>query len=816
MAKKKSLWNILSSFAYVLLSLALIAVLMNSGTYPDGENTMYHLYRAELLLNNLKNGQFFVYYDPTLYNGTEILRYFGVLPSYFMALVRYFAGGVGNTYLIYTALIYFVSATIIYHLSIKLRPNSYLSSFILGAIWFYLPTNLFIWFRNGDLSGATGLLIFVPLIYYYVKKYIEKADHKSLMSIALYMAILTLCEESYAMMTLFVKALYLLLLAITGEGKKHCMYAFLSSLLGIGLVAFYFIPAFTGNINYFEQSEGLKINYQSIFVSLNPLKRIFEDGRHMYFGLSLVFIALLQFLFGRKENRANSLCFLICLFLSSYIFYEVMSYLSLSGILKMIYVFAISAALLYVDLLSWFSLRKSVLALIIALLIMDIVPSFSMVSGNYSGISETKRFREIEEYVYIDKAKELGQNRIALLDNGMLSSLGTYLVSEDGNEAIMGTGWNASMTKRNTRMLYESLENGNYLYLFDRLLSYGADMVIVKADQIGGGDIEERQKLKEAAERLGYIRIARSDDYHLYRYPVDGKYGVVSTYRYLAIGRDAENICETFPAFELADSDNLSYYTYEDLIKYEVIYLAGFDYDDRSEAEELVKRLSENGVNIIIEADGIPEDKITRNQAFLNLECQPIKFRFGYPDMETVLGSINPQLFPEEYEEWETVYVNGLDEVYGIVKADETELPFIGKTLNDNIYVVGFRLTQFYGLTGDEGVGELLSLVTKVSGDELPEREIVKIDVQKRFNGLTINTDKEGVKIPYAYAPSLKIKENYTTHNSLLLMKEKTMTITYHLTAVQYLSWAVSLMSLVLLLYMRKIVKTGIKKEEDE
>ena len=49
----------------------------------------------------------------------------------------------------------------------------------------------------------------------------------------------------------------------------------------------------------------------------------------------------------------------------------------------------------------------------------------------------------------------------------------------------------------------------------------------------------------------------------------------------------------------------------------------GFTYDDRAAAEQLITRLSESGVRIVIAADGIPEDRGSRNQSFLGGVCNP-------------------------------------------------------------------------------------------------------------------------------------------------------------------------------------------------
>ncbi len=95
------------------------------------------------------------------------------------------------------------------------------------------------------------------------------------------------------------------------------------------------------------------------------------------------------------------------------------------------------------------------------------------------------------------------------------------------------------------------------------------------------------------------------------------------------------------------------------------MFLNGFTYDDKETAEDLVLRLSRAGVKVIIYADGIPQDKRTHSQNFLGVTCSSITFHNGYPDMDTRIGTIYPDMFPQGHTTWNTVYLDGLDTVWG-------------------------------------------------------------------------------------------------------------------------------------------------------
>ena len=178
-----------------------------------------------------------------------------------------------------------------------------------------------------------------------------------------------------------------------------------------------------------------------------------------------------------------------------------------------------------------------------------------------------------------------------------------------------------------------------------------------------------------------------------------------------------------FPAVETADSPNLNDYTYEELAEYKEVFLNGFTYDDKETAEDIVLRLSRAGVKVIIYADGIPQDKRTHSQNFLGVTCSSITFHNGYPDMDTRIGTIYPDMFPQGHTTWNTVYLDGLDTVWGTFYDNGLNLDFYGTVKNDNIIMTGLNLTYFYSLTDDVSVGQLLSNMSGISSEELPDRK---------------------------------------------------------------------------------------------
>lgn len=278
------------------------------------------------------------------------------------------------------------------------------------------------------------------------------------------------------------------------------------------------------------------------------------------------------------------------------------------------------------------------------------------------------------------------------------------------------------------------------------------------------------QALDAAAQAVGYTLMDYNDGYRLYHMETPDCFGTISHYRGIGIGTGASQISLGFPTVEETEDPNLDHYTYEQLSAYDVVYLCNFTYDDRATAEELVRQLSRNGTRVVIIASGIPEDRNVGLPAFLDLTCSTVNFYGGYPPL-TVLGqTLECDLFPSGYADWKTVYVNGLDEVWGAITGwggqgeQNQDLPFLGTAGDPNIVVLGLSLDYHYALTRDPTVAWILSQALGLEPGELPERELVPLGFTYRDNVITITSGYDGVNTTLtwhqeAFAPDRPIRQ---------------------------------------------------------
>ena len=363
--------------------------------------------------------------------------------------------------------------------------------------------------------------------------------------------------------------------------------------------------------------------------------------------------------------------------------------------------------------------------------------------------------------------------RLALIDESGLGAMSNYLITgyEETVPAMYGCAQNTSAEFANIMQVDRSLEEGNYLYLFDRCLELGNDTVIIDTDIVSSMEKSPVLKMDHAAQRVGYDLVDATDRYRLYHLDAKGNWGTVTRYKAIGIGSLAPAISRQFPVVEETVVTNLNEFTFEELKDYDLIYLAGFSYSDKSAAEELVTKLSESGVRIVIGADGIPEDRGSKNQSFLGVVCNPVSFSQGYPNLQTIDGVLDPHLFPSGYREWNTVYVDGLDDVWGTVEDLDWDLPFYGTVRNKNIVIIGLNLPYYLSLTHDEGVEALLSHAMNLRIDELPEREIVPYEIQYFADKIIIDVDRDNVNTGLAYHDSFVSRQEIYAKNHLTFVK---------------------------------------------
>ena len=210
-----------------------------------------------------------------------------------------------------------------------------------------------------------------------------------------------------------------------------------------------------------------------------------------------------------------------------------------------------------------------------------------------------------------------------------------------------------------------------------------------------------------------------------------------------------------------------------------MIYLSEFTYDSLSDAEELIKRLADNGNQIVILADGIPENRENRMKVFLGVTCNLIKFKNSYPELETVdYGVLNCDLFPLSYADWSCYYVNGLDKVQGKLTDAGAEIDFYGTVYNDNIHFIGLNIPLYYYLTEDPSIGKIMYDVMMMEPGTMPERKVAPMDIVYTPTGISISC-KELINTGLGIQDCFSSERPLISRNYLMAVEEGTTDITF-------------------------------------
>ena len=230
------------------------------------------------------------------------------------------------------------------------------------------------------------------------------------------------------------------------------------------------------------------------------------------------------------------------------------------------------------------------------------------------------------------------------------------------------------------------------------------------------------------------------------------RFGTVTTYEAAAIGGGGSDLARLFPAFEELSDPYIDHYTFEELSLYKTIYLSDFNYEDKKRAEALVQKLSDAGVHIIIDMNHISTNDSKGVTTFLGVTAQSITLKNAYGQLTYRDESYTPQEFSAENADWNTVYLNGLNRVYGTVRVGERILPYVGSvSAYENITFLAMNLPYHLQLTGDETVYTLLEQVFGTDRETIPKREIVPLEIVRDRDSITIRTDYENTNTALAY-----------------------------------------------------------------
>ncbi len=787
---------LISLLINLAVACAVIWFVSRSSVLFKGSDSMYHIYRGDWILKSVESGDLWPLYNPVWYNGVELMRYWPPIAAYLMAFSQFIARSLpglfpGNYvfegFAVYCGAIYVIgSVSWIVVGYVKKRP--FLGG-LFSIMWFFMPQSLHVLFAEGNLPRSIIMSIF-PLAFLFINQYLKKGGVKNFIGTAVTFALMCACHVGFTGMVAIACLIYLLvyrLCCFTGMNKiqksgKRDLELIVAVIAGFLLIGVILYPSLKGGLasNTSNASQAAEGFFQSIFLTLNPVKKFTGGYAVLYFGLISFILAVFGTIAGKKRARPGFITAIIIILLTSKTAGPIIQSLPGGSLMWMLRFLPLAQAMIMFSLLEWDSLKKPVTAVIVALLVVDCGIAFKSFIPEKSDTSINDYFTNMEETTLVDEAKGMTNNRIALIDSIYPLSNGVfYLTDYEGSvPQLFGQGWEAASTSLQIAQINESFDYGYYYFMFDRLLEIGCDTVLIKKDSSAVVPYDEKL-VEEAAAVRGYVKEYDEGKFVVYHHKdVNGTYGTISSYDGIAIGNGAYYISMMFPTICEAPSEYIDDFTLEELSSYKTIYLDGFLYHDVEVAEDLITKAAEAGSEVYVLADGIPENYQTKTNRFLGVECQSVQFDNGFPAFQTTkFGEIELALFPDEFKNWKTVYMNGLTEVLGYSEVLDEQMPFWGKGTNDNITFIGFNLTYYYSRTRDKNVGAILAGIVDVSEYEVPEREIVPIDITYGDDKITISSPKDNVNTSLAEHDIFR--GDFRTFNRLVFVDKGDTEITY-------------------------------------
>ncbi len=761
---------ILGIGCFAALAMLMMYIVKDSGRYPQGSDTFCHLYRADLLLKNIRAGNWFPLYDSTWYNGIEIMRYWGPLPLYILAGLEWIIGtSILDAYVLLLGVLLMIGGCGWLLWGIRYRRIGL--SVAIGLLWFFMPENMRVVILEGNLPrGVINALL--PFFFYFLWRVMAEKKKNSIFPLIFVTTLITLCHLGITLMLLVTTIIFTLFHASMNHTLRSSLCALGASISGILLAGLWVVPALIGGAaSGSSTNQVMKFFFESIFVSLNPLTRINGDMLSFYFGISVFLICVLGMLLGPKASKAGFITALILLLCTSKSVYELFAKLPFSQFLWMIRFIPIGLAAAMVSFLLWEQLKKWTVLLLVILLAVDCATSVQNIyfPPKYRIDNVQASLDQRADQTLITEAKGITKQRMALMDLSEYGSFAPYYITGVG-EAVnysYGAGWEGAGTASNIVRLNSSVENGWYVYLFDRAFELGNDTVLIPID-----NLKEKSKgverLIESAKVTGYYPVVNDGTSILFHKDTPEQFGVISKYQDIAIGESASGIAMIFPSFEEGSKNKIDEYTYEELCGCRNIYLSGFTYHDKAAAEELLLRLAENGVSIYIDMNRVPMDPIQKSMELFGVSAQSITLTESLP-VFTYQGNTFTSLdFLYNVGDWNTVYLLGLEQVDGSCDMTNKILPFLGTAKNKNLHFIGLNVVYYVQTTRDAEIQKLTEEIFGLQETTVPKREIVPIDIQQSNNRITITSEFDQVNTTLSHIDIFHSNQPIQTVNHLI------------------------------------------------
>lgn len=200
-------------------------------------------------------------------NGYPLFNYYSVLPYYIGALVSFFIGFVSAAKLLF--LLPLVLSGIFMYKFVKEFTGTY-PALTAGIFYMFAPFKALDTYVRGDVAESFATVL-IPLVFYFIYKVIKMGQIKFMVGLSLTFAAFLL---SHNIMTVLFSPLILILAIfwLWQEKFKSWKITTLGLVLGIGLAAFFILPAyFEKELVQIDNLTRLDLDFRAHFVTIGQL-----------------------------------------------------------------------------------------------------------------------------------------------------------------------------------------------------------------------------------------------------------------------------------------------------------------------------------------------------------------------------------------------------------------------------------------------------------------------------------------------------------------------------------------------------------------
>lgn len=762
------------------ISLAIMYTIKIGGLYPQGSDTLCHLYRADILLEHIKSGKWYPLYDPMWYNGVEIMRYWAPLPLYFLAFLQFLIGGTAlDAYIVFCGAIFFIGA--VGWLMLGCHFNRIGFSVFMAVTWYFLPENMRLLILDGNLPRVV-INTALPFLLYFIWKFIDEQKKKSILGVILCTSFIGLCHIGIAFMVIVTVLLFVGCYTLINKKRGIFLKITTAMIIGICMIGVWVVPSLIGG----GASRGeagnqvMSLFFDNAWHALNPTLRYAGNLTNFYYGLSIFILCMLGIFLSNKKAKPGFITGLFIFLCTSKSAYSLFVLLPFSQFLWMIRFVTVSFAFVWLSFLLWKGLKKPILVSLCVLITIDCASSipYIYVEAKDRVASPLQAQVEQADDLLLNDAKDITVQRMAFFDLSGYGSFAPYYVAGIGRKVpyVFGAGWEGAKTSDNIVRLNSAIENGRYTYVFDRSLELGTDTLLFPINQLQGGEMDINT-LIQAGIKFGYSLVKQNETSILFHMDIDGTFGTITQYDNLAVGQAANDIALLFPDFEEGRSSSLDDYTVEELCQYKKVYLSDFEYKDKKETEKKLKKVADSGTSIYVDMNRIPKNKSTNNMELFGVTAQNVLFSESFPTLWYEGSKFETGPFVKELKQWSGVYLSGLKDVKGFANMNNQKLPFLGTAGNENITLIGFNLVYHSEIASDQIAEGLVGKIFDESSEKIPKRQIVPVDILYENSRIVLGTENSKVNAAISYLDIFTPDRPIAEQNNCVILDKGVTTI---------------------------------------